>query len=93
MHLAGDMREVLQDAGSWSLANNASGGQGSGCRCVMRWGSGGRWARASGGRREVHEEAAGGVRRAVCWVRVGGVRRAVCWVVVVTQEVHRSVAT
>jgi hypothetical protein len=45
MRLAGVMREVLQDAGSWSLVNNASGGRGSGCRCVMRWGSGGRCMR------------------------------------------------
>jgi hypothetical protein len=36
--------EVLLDAGSGSQGSSASARRGSGCRCVMRWGSGGRWS-------------------------------------------------
>jgi hypothetical protein len=44
MRLAGVMREVLPDAGSWSEASSASGRRGSCCRCVMQYGSGARWS-------------------------------------------------
>jgi hypothetical protein len=42
--VAGVMGEVLPDAGCGSQASSATGRWGSGCRCVMRWGSGGRWS-------------------------------------------------